>query len=1413
MSRYLYEVSWEVCNKVGGIHTVLASKSAHAVSEFGENYVTVGPLLDTNGGFIDEPFEGADAMVAALATRGITARAGRWDTDAKPKSLLVSFRDVIHDHNRLLFELWENYGVDSMFGQWDYIEPVLFSTVCGMAIEALTVDLDEDAEVYAHFHEWLCGAGLLYLKKHAPHVSTVFTTHATMLGRAMSGAGNDIFSHLDDIDPATEAKRYGVTAKYSMESVSARQADCFTAVSDVTGREALALLGVNPGVITPNGFDTGTIPDLAADPKLFRKKRTRLLDFASRFLQKELDPDNTLVMSISGRYEYQNKGIDLFLDSLKDLETHLESQGGKPMDVVAFFLVLGGYVGVHEEALLRTQHTFSGLEGASVISTHHLTNRHDDPVLNACKRLGFANAPDNRVNIIFIPAYLDGKDGALNIPYYDALAGCDLGVYPSYYEPWGYTPLESVAYAVPAVTTDRAGFGQWLLDHHEGQTGAIVIRRRDSDYNDARRQLTEALVNSAGWNADTRQEWKRGARAIASQVGWDTLYEHYRTAYARAALASADRTSGMPQVGDDDARQVFIAPTNSATPRMRPLAVVSELPEELADLQKLAYSLWWIWRPEARTLFQRLDPVAWEESRGNPLAMLQRIDYSRMQEAVEDESYMQLYAKVNADYRKTVVEQSCCIDALKQVTRERPVAYFSMEFGLHECLPVYSGGLGILSGDHLKSASELSIPLVGVGILYKFGYFEQRIDRNGDQVPVYVENNFAQMPVSPVLDAQGKPARVSVEMPGRWVHAQAWVVQVGSVSLYMLDTDIDDNAEKDRYLTSKLYDSSTRERIEQEILLGIGGTRLLKSLGIAPSVYHLNEGHSAFLLVEQLRMLMVDDGLPFETAREVVRARSVFTTHTPVPAGNERFNMSLIENYFRPYIDKFGMTWEQFANLGHVYAGTASDFEMTILALKMCSRYNGVSRLHGRVARDMWHHAWRGFLPEEVPIGHITNGVHYGSWVADDIREVIRAYAGITSERALLEPDEWDKIHDIPDKALWDVHTTLKGRLIETVRQTVQHQWAREGEDPSLLEQFRVRLNPAALTIGFARRIATYKRPLLLLKDLERLRAIVKNETNPVQIIFAGKAHPADKQAAALIREIVAVSKQPDFLGRLVFLENYNIRLARALVSGVDLWLNNPVRPMEASGTSGMKAAFNGVVNCSILDGWWDECYEEDPESGWAIGDGVELGNRDVQDVNDSGRIYEILEERVIPTYYNRNARNVPVDWVSVMKHAMSAGLRRYNTHRMLKEYAEQMYEPAAAAAASLTTKKWAGAASLGDWRKRLPVRFASLSLDEVRVDGLKGNILNAQDKLRVSVTVSPGKMRPSEILLELVLHMAGEQPVAFELEHTGKRGSQLVYEGEFGAPGNGQYRYGIRAIPVHEGTVTKFDSCLASWG
>lgn len=1410
-NKWLVEVSWEVCNKVGGIHTVISSKAAQAMEAFEGRYVVVGPLLDRNPGF--KPCEPPAEIVPTLQrfkTKGIDTAVGRWDIPGNPWVLLIGFRNAFPDHDKLLFQLWNDFGVDSMAGGWDYIEPVLFSTAAAMAIKEINDDVEEAADVFAHFHEWMCGAGVLYLKKHAPSVVTVLTTHATMLGRAMSGSGVDIYRRLEEIEPTQEAKVFGVTAKHSMESVSAREADCFTTVSNITRQEAANLLGTNPDVVTVNGFNLEGFAETAAVAKMRKSSRKKLLDLASRFLDRDLDPKKTLLVATSGRYEFHNKGIDLLVDSLSDIDAKL-LESGSDITVVAYLLVSCGYAGFSDEARRRVKQEQYGIEKYAGIATHHLGDADHDPIVRRCRELGLDNSAFKRCCVIFIPVYLDGNDGILNLEYYDALAGMDLTVFPSFYEPWGYTPMESAAFSVPTVTADRAGFGQWVMEKHpEGHAGVRVLNRLEDDYEAARKKLTKFLDEFTTWSPEERAHRSAESRRIAEEATWHNFYPRYVEAYEYAAGIRTERIMGVQRMEAAPGRAISFTGVNTTQPRLRSFTIVTELPPALARMRELANNLWWVWHRDAQELFEWMDTDRWIACGHNPVLFLDTMDRDRLNQLAGDIDFMGRFSSVLERFDAYMDEQKKA--DVSGITWDNPISYFSMEFGLHESIPIYSGGLGLLAGDHIKAASDLNLPFVGISLLYKQGYFHQRINGNGDQVAEYRENDFASMPITPLHNGETEKIMVAVDLPGRTVFAQIWEVHVGRAKLYLLDTDVVENSRSDRDITSRLYEPSSKGRIEQEIILGVGGERLLKALSIRPSLHHLNEGHSAFLLFERIRQLILIEGMDFETAKEIVRGSTVFTMHTPVPAGNERFEKSLVENYFRSYAADMEVPWDALWNLGHIYAEEADHLNMTVLALQLSSIRNGVSKLHGDVSRRMWMDLWRGFLLGEVPVGHVTNGVHLTSWLDERMRHDIEESCGLSVHKELLNGNNWNCLTSIDDRRLWDTHVALKHRLYVEIRRSISTQWTREGEPPNRLRHFLNALNPDHLTLVFARRCTAYKRPTLLFHNLQRAKEILCSADRPVNIIFAGKAHPADTIGASYINLICRLAKQDDFLGRVIFLEGYDIRLARLLVSGADVWLNNPTRLMEASGTSGMKAAANGVPNCSILDGWWDEAF--DGHNGWAVGSGLVYENQVNQDIVDADNLYASLETEVVPEFYDRGDDGIPHAWIHRMKESMKTAFVQYGTHRMVRDYINDMYRPSIELATRRNKDRYELARDIGEWRKRIPGRFSTVTIKEVRVDGIHGDVFKLGSLLRIVAKVDKGQMEEKEILTELVAATPDEETIIDCIPMTVRHaeGNTLEYQVEYTPMTSGTVRYGVRVIPVHPGLGDKSETRLIRW-
>lgn len=692
------------------------------------------------------------------------------------------------------------------------------------------------------------------------------------------------------------------------------------------------------------------------------------------------------------------------------------------------------------------------------------------------------------------------------------------------------------------------------------------------------------------------------------------------------------------------------------------------IPSKIARLPELAYNLWWSWTPEARALFKRLDVTLWRSTQHNPVMMLQQIDLDSLQSAAKDSAFIRHYNKVMMSFDAMLANEGSWFKTTYPEFKDKTIAYFSFEFGLHSSLPIYSGGLGILSGDHAKEASDLGIPLIGVGFMYPQGYFRQRIPSHGWQEAIYEQIDLSHAPILPARDEHGQEIFVSVKMADHRVHARVWHVRVGRTNLYLLDTDVEENDPWNRELSARLYSGDGVTRIRQEIMVGLGGVQVLKKLNIKPDVWHLNEGHSSFLVLECLRE-KIEAGLGFEEALAEVKADTVFTTHTPVPAGHDAFPFHMVEQYFAGYWEQLGLSREQFLALGEHTESWGTAFNMTVLALRTAGLVNGVSQLHGDVSREMWQNTRQ---KTDAPITFVTNGIHIPTWVSSETQTFLRKYLGTDWLSHQDDPALWQRLDEIPDQDLWNHHEHLKRKLMGFLRERVRRRWVKGHDDPTQVLTSGTLLDPEALTIGFARRFATYKRATLIFKDLDRLREIMLNTHRPVQFVFAGKAHPADDPGKMLIQNIYTLAKQHQLGGRIAFIEDYDMHMSRYLVQGVDVWLNTPRRPREASGTSGMKAAINGIPNFSILDGWWVEGYNG--ANGWAIGDEQLQDNHEAQDWADVNSIYSLLEQEIVPLFYDRDRDGIPRGWIEIMRESIRSCAHQYGTRRMLKEYSENLY-------------------------------------------------------------------------------------------------------------------------------------------
>jgi starch phosphorylase len=844
------------------------------------------------------------------------------------------------------------------------------------------------------------------------------------------------------------------------------------------------------------------------------------------------------------------------------------------------------------------------------------------------------------------------------------------------------------------------------------------------------------------------------------------------------------------------------------------ITVFPIMPARINRLYELAYNLWWSWHPEARALYVRLNPDLWEQVGHNPVRFLSEVDPASLEQAAEDTEYLRHYDSVISDfdhYMHPRPDETWFSQTYPELAG-KTIAYFSAEFGLHESLPIYSGGLGILSGDHCKEASDLGLPFVGVGFLYPQGYFQQLITREGRQEATYEKLHFSEAPAIPAVGPDGNEVVINVDLPGRRIYAKVWKVLVGRVPLYLMDTDVAPNTPADRELSARLYGGDREMRISQEIVLGIGGVRALRALGISPDAWHINEGHAAFLSLERCREL-VSTGLSFNEAREAVAANSLFTTHTPVPAGNDTFNYDLIDRYFGSYWGQLGLNRDQFMDVAREDHGWGSTYGMTVLALHLTGQHNGVSALHGAVSRKMWQFLWPGIDVDEVPIGYITNGIHTFSWIAPELNELFGRYLDKDWGAHVDDPEFWNRnIDHIPDGELWQAHMRRKEKLVEYARHRLKRQHLRLGEGALQIAEFEHLLDPDALIIGFARRFATYKRATLIFRDLDRLRRILNNPQRPVQIIFAGKAHPADDPGKALIEQIYRISRSEEFRGKIILLEDYDINMARYLVSGTDLWLNNPIRPYEASGTSGQKAALNGQPNCSILDGWWAEGYNG--KNGWAIGEEREYHDQNAQAEADSLSLYRLLEEEIIPSYFERGADDLPHRWLHTMKEAIRTCTPEFSTRRMVKEYTTRYYVPCIQQSMSIVQNHYERARTLAAWKEHVRQGWNSL---ELYVDGRRDGQLSLGEGVDVRAWVRMDHLRPEDICIELVYgevrneHATAEHALPMKLTKRELDGSYR-YDIHLKPETSGSIAYNVRVVPTHPLLSEKYEMGLIRW-
>lgn len=1394
----LFEVSWEICNKQGGIHSVIASKHSEA-SKFADKYILIGPdkwvdLDKGNDEFIEDSSLFEDWANFAKLNERLSVRVGRWLHANNQIVILVDPKQFVSIKDELLARYWERYLLNSISGNWDYIVSLLFGYGAGKAIESFVRFYQEsDSTAVAHFHEWQSGAGILYLKDNAPEIATVFTTHSTSVGRALASTEKRFYTDFDHFNGQIASEKLGVLSLHSMEKSCAFNASCFTTISKQAEKECEHLLEKKPVHILPNGIGENFANNI-------KNVRPLIIETVSKLINQPIASDAMLICTAS-RYEFKNKGINLFLDALAEVK----NRNKIPRELLALVLVPTKIYGKKDIAS-KNKDRYCFQDCCNVLS-HDIHNCQQNEIIKTCHIKNMVNKVGDKVKILYIPTIMDGNDGVFNVDFYSFLSSMDLNIFPSYYDTWGYSALESIALGKPTLTTNLTGFGSWVQSLQLVNTdGLKIIRRDDLNYDASIHSIADNIEFLSTANSEYLKNASRGATQLAEHFKWEKLYENYKEAYSCALNIAQVEKKKIIRNKKQEKMATNLNRNKHNAPAWKGIVVQSNFPDSLKDLNRIAGNLWWSWNYEARELFEEIDPILWEQSR-NPIKVLKEVSYDRLLVLEKSEDFMFNYNWVVKKFDKYMLEKS---------PDKHRIAYFSMEYGLDETLKIYSGGLGILAGDYLKEASDTNTNMCAVGFLYKFGYFKQKMSLDGDQLAIYNPQNVNELAVAPVLDESGNQVAIQVGYPGRIVNARIWLTQVGRVKLYLLDTDFSDNSEEDRTITHALYGGDNENRLRQELLLGVGGVRALNAVGEKPDLWHCNEGHAAFINLERLRNLINESNFSFQEALEIVRASSLYTTHTPVPAGHDSFPEDLMMTYLGQFPERLQLTWNEFMNLGRMYEDNQGEhFNMSHLAANTCQEMNGVSKLHGEVSKEMFKNLWQGYFKDESHIGYVTNGVHYPTWTAKEWQEIYIDTFGEDFLKKQSDHSFWHKIYSIQDDKIWQIRQKQREKLLSYVKTKLHDSWIQRYEDPKKLMKIFKSIDKDTLTIGFARRFATYKRAYLLFSNLDKLAKIVNNPTRPIQFLFAGKAHPNDKPGQGIIKEIVRISKLPEFVGKVVFLEDYDMNLAKKLVQGVDIWLNTPTRPLEASGTSGMKAVMNGALNFSVLDGWWCEGYKD--QAGWALPEERTYEDQEFQNKLDAEMIYSALEFEIAPLFYNRDMQGIPHDWIRFIKNSIADIAPEFTTKRMIDHYKERFYSKLGVRYDAMTASNCEMARELSKWKAKVTEIWDSIVVTKMNFPDSSSEGMVLGHSYKAEITIDAKGLSSEEVGIELIftdVKENGEISIINkeEFKMMNQEGNMISYEIAISPSKAGIYNYGLRMYPKNKKLPHRQDFCFVRW-
>lgn len=1399
---FLFEVSWEICNKIGGIHTAISSRARIPAEKLKDNYILIGPDVwketRNNPEFTEEPYM-FRSWKRYAEKQGIKVKTGRWNVPGNPCVFLVDFTPYFQHKDKILAEFWETFGLDSITGGWNYIEPALFGYAAAQVVNSFyEYNLTARHTLAVHFHEWHSGTGILHLKKNIPQAATVFTGYSTVVGRMLASSGR--YDELPNINIFEETGRYGVRAQHSLESLSVAHADVFTTLSPLLNEECAKVLGKKADSVISNGLDFSTLPDEEMTRQLREKARAKVLTIAEAITNTRIESDAYLLLH-SGLYDFNNKGTDVFIKALPAVA----EKAGKT--VVALICLPGNQTGPKLPVVERIHNCDYKTPVQGEFLTHNLKDENNDPVIVALRNAGLNNDPASAVKVIFVPTYLNGEDGVFNIAYHDLLPGFDMTVLPSYYDPWSHTPMESIGLSVPTLSSNLTGFVNYILEQKKELPRCVMaVNRMELPYDEVVRQTAGFILQYLALSAEEKETIRKECRQLAPLFAWENFVEKYCQAYENACAKAKERFDLYKN--KQLAEQYVQAETGmNQNPVWKKVFIKSFIPERIYPLQIIAKNLWWSWNYEAQELFEQIDPVLWAEVGRNPILMIESMTAVKFTELEKNPSFLEKLDRVYAQFKAYMDEKP---------KEQDTVAYFSMEFGLHDTVKIYSGGLGVLAGDYLKEASDSNKPMVGIGLLYRYGYFTQSLSVNGEQVSNYIPQKFSNLPLLPVRDEKDDWVMVHFAFPGRVVHAKVWKLMVGRVPLYLLDTDIEENGEQDRPITHQLYGGDWENRLKQEIVLGIGGVKLLRQLGIQPSLYHCNEGHAALLVIERVKKLIERDLFTFAEATELVKSSTLFTTHTPVPAGHDAFSEDMLRTYLSHYAEKMNIEWKTLMGLGRVNENDSYEkFSMSVLAARLSQDVNGVSRIHGRVSREMFNNIWNGFYPEELHISYVTNGVHFPTWVSRSALELYQEYLDKDILTKQHDHSLWKKIQEVPDSEMWNLRQQLRRNLFIYIRRKMLANIQNRQESPKLTLERIDKLNEHTLTIGFARRFATYKRAHLLFRDLDKLARLVNDEERPIQFIFAGKAHPHDGAGQGLIKRIVEVSRMPQFIGKVVFLEDYDMDLAKMLIQGVDVWLNNPTRPLEASGTSGEKAIMNGVVNCSVLDGWWAEGYVQD--AGWALKEERTYNNQDLQDELDAETLYHLFENEIAPAFYDRNKSGIPEKWVMHMKNTIAGISPRFTMRRQLDDYYRQFYYPAFERRKAMTANNFGMVRELAQWKQRVLQTWDNIEVVNVVIPDSTVKPLLLTETFSASVLLDLKGLSSDEVGVEVVFGQKEFDVVKKihfieELKPGSVHNGCVEYTCNIPFVRSGVYDYSFRVFPRSKMLKYRQDFPLVKW-